>query len=358
MSNWVTFAEELGFLEPKSCSIDALDSFTKNLENRAAYLDPHILRNFNDYRFPQKRFPHAKSVISLALPYYHKPTYSNMGDFSPFSIYCQGKDYHLIFKSLLKEYLMKLKRVYPSYFFEGFSDTGPILDRAAATASGLGYLGYNTCVIHPKYGSFVFLGTVLTDLPLDEEEFLGPCKRCKACIKACPTGAIREPYLLDNNICISALTQTKGFLNLKQMEMIKGHIFGCDICQLVCPHNKNLPSSSMITPFYKLQDPPLMSLVYPDAETKRLIKQSAAGWRGITTIRRNALIAIAFSEADLNLEILKKVAREDSSHLIRAYSAFCIQKRTGDKSLWTEILSASSSLESLTEFYISVKDSC
>jgi len=355
---WKKLAKQLGFLEPTSCSLSQLESIAKHLDGRENYLDPHVLKNFADFRFPEKKFPNGKFAISLALPYYHKPIFNSMGEYPSFSIYCQGKDYHFVIKYLLQEYLLDLKKAYPGHFFEGYCDTGPILDRAVALASGLGYLGFNTCIIHEARGSFVFLATVLTDLPLDEGESLGPCQRCGACIKACPTGAIRKPYLVDNNICISALTQTKGFLTYEQMEMIKGHIFGCDICQLVCPHNLGIPSSSMITPFYKLQNPSFMSLVVPDAGLRRLIKESSAGWRGINTIRRNALIALAFSNEHFDPEVIKKVAKEDPSHLIRAYSCFCLQKRTGDKSLWTELLSDPKAPIELRSFYESVKDSC
>lgn len=332
--NWKSIAKEIGFLEPKSCKLEDLESSLCYLDKRGSFLDPFIQKNFNSFRFPLDTFPTFNYAISLALPYYSHLSIEEENNLPGFSIYCQGKDYHSIFKSMLQDYVSRLKSHYPSYNFIAFSDTGPILDRAVAITSGIGYLGYNSCIIHPERGSYVFLASILTDLPLEEGEYLGYCKKCGACLKACPTGAIKEPTLVDSKICISYLTQKRGFLTKKECSMIKGHIFGCDICQQVCPHNKGITSSSITTPFYILKKPDIYKLIIMDKEYARLIKESASGWRGLNIIKRNALISLAYSDIPLNLAIIKNVAKDDPSHVVRAFAALCFEMRTGDCSLW------------------------
>lgn len=348
MSYWVLSAVELGFLPPKSCSLDNLEPVLKYLDKRIPYLDPYIKKNLELFRLPKKTFPDAKFAISLALPYYYKPL-QNEG----FSLYCQGKDYHKVINTLLQEYLLKLQKHYLGYSFQAFCDTGPILDRAVALASGLGYLGKNTSIIHPQAGSFVFLATVVTDLPLENGNFIGFCAQCNACKSACPTEAIMDSFLIDTNRCLSALTQKKGFLSFDLCQKISGHIFGCDICQTVCPHNANIPSSSIITPFYLLRNPDLNRLVAMDSEYRRLLLQSAASWRGVNIIRRNALISLAFSDLPLDADIIEKMAKSDPSHLIRTYAAFCLEKRVG-KDLWNIALKDAPA-EALA-FYKSIKN--
>ncbi len=332
MSDWILEAIKLGFLEPKSCSLNELEPVLVNLETKISYLDPYIAKNLTFFRYPEKTFPTAKYAISLALPYYN--TSLEKGGFS---LYCQSKDYHFVLRALLNSYLLRLKLLYPGYTFNALFDTGLILDRAVAYASGLGYLGFNTCIIHPTAGSFLFLATVLTDLPLAAGNPLGFCQKCGACINACPTGAIKEPFLLDNRICISAITQTKGYLTCKECEMIKGHLFGCDICQLVCPHNQAISSSSILTPFYLLRKPELLKLIKMEPEYRLVLKQSAAAWRGLNIIRRNALIALTFNNIQVDFNEIKKVAVNDPSHLIRAYGAYCLKKRT-EENCWPSAL--------------------
>ncbi len=350
MLDWQKSAIYLGLLEPKCCHLEELEPVVKHLEARLPFLDPFIAKNLPLFRNPQNTFPWAKYAISLALPYYHKPFVSG-----GFSVYCQGKDYHKVLVAMLNEYIIKLRTLYPGYSFKAFSDTGFVLDRAVALASGLGYLGENTSIIHPSYGSFIFLATVLTDLPLPKGSFLGFCKGCGACVKACPTGAIKEPYLVDNNLCISALTQKKGFLSLEHCQNISGHLFGCDICQNVCPHNQNIPSSSIITPFYLLRKPDLLRLVQMDKEYKNLLKESAANWRGTNILRRNALITLALEDHPCDLMAIKKVAENDPSHLARVYAAFCLERKLG-LNLWDEALK-NAPLEAHL-FYGSIKNSC
>lgn len=187
---------------------------------------------------PQEILPGAKSVICLGMNYYQ----SGAKD-SDYKVarYAFGKDYHKVIEKKLKKLRQFIIEKHPSLTkqdFKLYSDAGPFLERAFAAKAGLGFIGKNTTLITPEFGSWVFLAELITtleltpDLPL--KKFIGDCGDCDKCIKACPTGALKKPYELDARKCISYQTiENKGPLTVG----IKDRAFGCDICQEVCPHN-------------------------------------------------------------------------------------------------------------------------
>jgi epoxyqueuosine reductase len=158
-------------------------------------------------------------------------------------------DYHKVLKKRLDALEVRIReeriRAGQAGDFEarGYVDTGPVVERSLATAAGLGWTGKNTCLIHPKLGSFGFLAVLLTGLPVDEERSLAElvpdrCGTCRRCIEACPTDALVEPYKMDATRCISYLTiEHKGAIAEELMAGMGRQVFGCDICQDVCPWN-------------------------------------------------------------------------------------------------------------------------
>jgi len=211
-----------------------------------------------------------------------------------------------------------------------YVDTGPISERVLAKYSGIGWIGRNTCLIHPKVGSWIFLGMILTSLDLDPGTPLPDrCGSCTRCIDACPTDALLAPYQLDANRCISYLTiEKRGEIPEPLREGMGRHIFGCDICQDVCPWNRKAPVSAAqeFQPREGLVNPDLKSLVELSEDGFREKFRSSplkrAKWNGI---RRNALVAIGNSGDPGFLSVIEEFC-EDEDITIAGHARWARQK--------------------------------
>ena len=190
---------------------------------------------------PKKVMPEAQSVIVCALNYntnYPYSTECKERDRGWIARYAWGDDYHDIIRRMLQELADSIGGTSKTYI-----DTGPVMERVFAKNSGIGWIGKNTCVIDPKLGSWLFLGVIITDLSLKSDPVVSDhCGSCTACIDACPTEAITKPYTLDARKCISYLTiEHRGEIDPALQTKMGNHVFGCDICQDVCPWNKKSP---------------------------------------------------------------------------------------------------------------------
>lgn len=192
---------------------------------------------------PKLRFPEAKSVICLALNYYPTvPPDPSVPEGSPrgkVARYAWGEDYHTIIEEKLALLISAIEDR-GGRCWKGYVDHGPLLERAFAERAGLGFIGKNTTLITPDYGSWVFLAEVVTDLELIEDlPMTSQCGSCRRCLDACPTGALTEAYRLDARRCISYLTiENKKEIPEEFHPQMEGWLFGCDICQEVCPYNR------------------------------------------------------------------------------------------------------------------------
>ena len=233
--------------------IDNLESWLdKNFHSGMSYME----RNLEKRRDISLILEGAKSVISLGMNYYHESEFSNSPEFGKVSRYAWGKDYHLIMWEKLDELITELKEIDPKFGAKSYVDTGPVLDKVWAKRGGLGWVGKHSNIINKQIGSWFFITAIITNYEFESSPIITDhCGSCTACIDACPTNAIVEPYVVDANKCISYLTiENKGEIPNEFKDKFEGWIFGCDICQDVCPWNKKFATETMVEEFRSVEN--------------------------------------------------------------------------------------------------------
>ncbi|MFI3209856.1 MAG: tRNA epoxyqueuosine(34) reductase QueG [Peptostreptococcaceae bacterium] len=277
------------------CEVDYYEDLKKYLTKR--YDENHITgmeeMDIEKRVNPKLIMENAKSIIVIAFPYY-------IGEFenSNLSKYCLGEDYHLVTKKLMQnicDYLsenIELNCDGEKFESKYFADTGVLNERYLATISGIGYVGINNNIITDKYGSYVFLGYIVNNFEFEKDEPLNKtCCKCLKCVQSCPPNALLGNFEMNPKKCLSYLTQTKDELSEKEKSLIKENknVFGCDICQDVCPHNRNIEKSN-ISNFYDniievLDIDEIRNMT--NKEFKKEFREKAFNWRGKKIILRN-----------------------------------------------------------------------
>jgi len=248
-------AKELGFSDCKITSVDNINEYKKhyvNFLNQKKQGEMKFLENHLEAKFDSSQIlENSKSIILVTLNYFqarknainwapkiHIPSHKE----GQIARYAFGRDYHKVFKSKLRLLAKKLNSMNKDSQERFFADSGLILERQAAEKAGIGYIGKNTMLITRDYGSCILNGEIITtqklknDKPYDRNQMI--CGSCNKCQVACPTKALSEDYKIDASKCISYLTiEHKGLIEPKLMEQMGSWIFGCDLCQEVCPHN-------------------------------------------------------------------------------------------------------------------------
>lgn len=245
--------------------------------------------------------------------------------------YAAGKDYHRVLRKKLRQLSGSLRRMAgPAVRTLAAVDTSPIPERALAEAAGLGFIGKNTCLIQPHGGSYLFLAVVLTNLELPPDSPIRwDCGSCTLCIQACPTGALEKPYQLDAGRCISALTiELKGPIPPPLRPQMKEWLFGCDICQEVCPYNHPLDTA---VPWPEFQPEtgagarlPLREILAIRTEkeyTDRFAGTPLMRPKREGLLRNSAILAANLQRTDL-LPDLDQTAQKDSSAVVREHAAW------------------------------------
>ncbi len=300
----------------------------------------YMVRDLPRRWVPQDLLPEAKSIVTFAVNFFSgaKRVESKYG-YGRVARYAWGKDYHIVIKERLEEWVKLVREsVGPSFQAKILVDSGPLLERSFARRSGLGFVGKNTVIISKKYGSFIFLSEVLTNLELESDEIESPpsqkddCGSCRECIDKCPTGALVAPRQLDARKCISYWTiENKGEIPLEMRPGIGDWIFGCDICQEVCPYVGLSQQSKWKEFFPESGCGPYLSLL--EVLSIREDKEFKVKFEGTPLLRskragllRNACIVSANQKFREAIPLLEECAAKDSSDLVRN-SAKCALER-------------------------------
>ena len=277
-----------GFLEEEAPRLE--EWLNKNRNGKMSYMENHFDKRLD----PTKLVDGSKSVISLLLNYY--PDKVQNPESYKISKYAYGKDYHFVIKDKLKSLLQFIQSEIGEVAGRAFVDSAPVLDKAWAAKSGLGWIGKNSNLLSKKAGSFFFIAELIVELELDEDTpVTDHCGTCTACIDACPTNAIVEPYKVDGSKCISYFTiELKDELPNSFKNTFEDWMFGCDICQDVCPWNR----------FSKPHNEPLFD-PHPD-----LLKFDKKDWQEITRetfneiFRKSAVKRTKFEGLKRNIKFL------------------------------------------------------
>ena len=273
-----------GFLEEEAPRLE--NWLNKNYHGEMKYMENHFDKRLN----PTLLVDDAKSVISLLLNYY--PSEIQNTDSYKISKYAYGQDYHFVIKEKLQELLQTIQTEIGAVSGRAFVDSAPVLDKAWAAKSGLGWIGKNSNLLTQQVGSFYFIAELIVDLDLEYDyATTDHCGTCTACIDACPTEAIVSPYVVDGSKCISYFTiELKENIPQEMKGKMDDWIFGCDVCQDVCPWNRF--SKSHNEPLFN-PNPELLPMTKKDWEEitedtfKKVFKNSAVKRTKLEGLKRN-----------------------------------------------------------------------
>lgn len=289
----------------------------------------------DDRLYPERIFDQPQSIISIALAYPTKIKAKaasvkddRRGSFARAS---WGIDYHDILKKRLQkliDYIHEVAGSEPELRFKPMVDTGELIDVVVAQRAGLGFIGKNGLLITEEFGSYVYLGEIITNIPFEPDTPIdNQCGSCTKCIDLCPTEALLGDGRMNGQKCLSYQTQTKGFMPLEYRPKIRTIIYGCDICQQVCPFNKGKdfhfhdemePDPEVVTPLLT----PMLTI--SNREFKDTFGSLAGSWRGKKPLQRNAIIALANAKVKTAIPNLLAVIETDPRPVIRGTAAWAL----------------------------------
>lgn len=282
-----------------------------------------------------------KSLIAIAITYHSKmenPPKSEPGKYRGIMARSAwGRDYHQVLREAMSRLEEYIKERVPDAKLESMVDTGALVDRAVSQRAGIGFSAKNCAIISPKFGSWIFLGEMVTNIPFPPDTpVTEDCGECTKCIDACPTGALVGPGQLNAQRCVSFLTQTKGFLDEEAMRKIGNRLYGCDTCQIVCPKNrgKNWTHQEDFKPDPEKAKPLLLPILdMTNREFKEAFGDTSAAWRGRKPIQRNAVIALGNFKDISAVPKLSEVLLKDPRPELRGTAAWALGRIGGEEAL-------------------------
>ncbi|NLJ58541.1 MAG: tRNA epoxyqueuosine(34) reductase QueG [Tissierellia bacterium] len=293
-------------------------------------------QNINKRLNAKNLFPQCKSIIAIGLPYgsgYKIPSLPYKG---LLSVSSYGEDYHRKVNFTLNKLAKKLEK-YRDFEHIACVDTTFLIDKEICKTAGIGNYGKNSLLINNLKGSFINLGYLLTNIEIETDsiERVDVCGQCKICVRTCPNGAIFPQGGINSKKCISYLTQTKNYIPIEYRENMGRQIYGCDVCQLVCPKNKDVLNKETNSDYSKLAVDLEELLSISNKEFSKRYGSLAGSWRGRNVWKRNALISIG----NLRMKSLFQEVKDElsnSSEMIKIYAAWSLLKL--DKNLAVDIL--------------------
>lgn len=285
--------------------------------------------------YPELIFDQPKSIISIALAYPSKIENEpkrvrgeRRGEFARAS---WGRDYHFVLQEHIDQLVKYMRNILGKEAeFKSMVDTGELIDVAVAARAGIGFIGRNGLLITKEFGSYVYLGEIITNIPFDPDPLVDyDCGDCRRCIDGCPTQALLGNGEMNAQKCLSYQTQTKNYMPEKYRKSMRRVIYGCDICQIVCPYNQGIDFHlhEEMEPQYEKVRPKLEPmLTISNKEFKEQFGEMAGSWRGKKPLQRNAIIALANYRDRSSIPTLLELIEKDPRPMIRGTAAWAISK--------------------------------
>lgn len=341
--NLISKARELGIDKIGFASADPFIELREklkvqqDLDYASGFEEKDLERRTN----PDLLLPQAKTIIAIAIAYPSKlknPPKSVPGDFR--GVFCRaswGMDYHHVLRDKLSDLAKYLQSIFPNCRTKIMVDTGELSDRAVAERAGIGWSAKNTSIITKEFGSYVYLGELITDIYIPSDQpITDECGDCTLCLDACPTGALINPGQLNAKTCIAYLTQTKEMVPEPYRKKIGNRLYGCDTCQAVCPKNRKVhfdhqeafyPDGEKVKPLLK----PFLKMSNKDFKIK--FGSMAGSWRGKKPIQRNAIMALAHFKDETAVPQLCDLLKNDPRSVIRGTAAWALGEIGGKEAL-------------------------
>ena len=342
----IKYSKSIGIDKIGFASADVFSELKERLRKQqefgyqSGFEEPDIEKRTN----PSLLLPGAKSIIAIALAYPSKMRNAPRSTREERrGIFCRaswGKDYHVILRERLEKLEKFILEKVPGAQTKSMVDTGELSDRAVAERAGIGWSGKNCSIITPEFGSYVYLGEIITNIPFPPDTPIEDrCGTCNKCVEICPTGALIQGGQLNAQRCIAYLTQTKGFLPDEFRTKIGNRLYGCDTCQTICPENKgkDFHFHPEMEPDPEIAKPKLKPLLHiSNREFKEKFGHISGSWRGKKPIQRNAILALAHYKDKTAIPDLLKLLKDDSRPVIRGTAAWALGK-IGDKSVLSDL---------------------
>ncbi|MGY0693806.1 tRNA epoxyqueuosine(34) reductase QueG [Virgibacillus sp. FSP13] len=339
----IAYSKEIGIDKIGFATADVFGELKERLKRQQSlsYQSGFEKGSIEERTEPERLLPEAQSILSIAVAYPSRIKNAPKGTKRDRrGIFCRaswGTDYHVVLRDRLEKLAAFIQEKVPEAVNKVMVDTGELSDRAVAERAGIGFSGKNCAIITPEFGSYVYLGELITNIPFTPDSPVeDSCGDCRKCLDACPTGALVQGGQLNAQRCLSFLTQTKGFLADEFRIELGNRVYGCDTCQQVCPRNKKVDFHlhEELEPEPEVAKPKLKPMLrISNREFKETYGHIAGSWRGKKPLQRNAIVALAHFKDETAVVELIAVMQHDPRPVIRGTAAWTLGKIGTEESI-------------------------